>query len=192
MNAVFWCRSEQRSPAFVHLHDFIKKQTSSLRCRDVEGAVPYTFVPTVCPPQNRFALCGVTLYKDIEKAVQSFYSDTALLFLLLLCAFISLSAPLSRLTPIEALPQTPQGTLSLDPASPLTPGLILRFISRYARCWGHNSGQLCSFLIPHSSFLIPHLLRHCLFHFLYKLPEHCKCFIDRLSCRHIYSCTLKQ
>ena len=47
----------------------------------------------------------------------------------------------------------PQGTLSLDPASPLTPGLSLRFISRYARCWGHNFGQLCSFLTPHSSLL---------------------------------------
>ena len=70
--------------------------------------------------------------------------------------FFHHSAPLSRLTPNEALPQTPQGTLSLDPASPLTPGLSLRFISRYARCWVHNSGRLCSFLIPHSSFLIPH------------------------------------
>ena len=46
--------------------------------------------------------------------------------------FLLQSAP-SRLTPNEALPQTPQGTLSLDPASPLTPGLSLRFISRYAR-----------------------------------------------------------
>ena len=49
----------------------------------------------------------------------------------------------------------PQGTLSLDPASPLTPGLSLRFISRYARCWGHNFGQLCSFLTPHSSLTPP-------------------------------------
>ena len=69
--------------------------------------------------------------------------------------FTLYSAP-CRLTPNEALPQTPQGTLSLDPASPLTPGLCLRFISRYARCGGHNFGQLCSFLIPHSSFLTPH------------------------------------
>ena len=37
-------------------------------------------------------------------------------------------------------PKNPQGTLSLDPASPLTPGLCLRFISRYARCRGHNFG----------------------------------------------------
>ena len=53
-------------------------------------------------------------------------------------------------------PKNPQGTLSLDPASPLTPGLSLRLSARYARCWVHNSGQLCSFLIPHSSFLIHH------------------------------------
>ena len=31
-------------------------------------------------------------------------------------------------------PKNPQGTLSLDPASPLTPGLCLRFTSRFARC----------------------------------------------------------
>ena len=73
-----------------------------------------------------------------------------------------LSAPLGRLTPNEALPHTPQGTLSLDPASPLTPGLSLRFISRYARCCFLL--YACSFLwsallIPHSSLLIPHLNR---------------------------------
>ena len=62
--------------------------------------------------------------------------------------FFTKSAP-SRLSPNEALPQTPLGALPLDPTSPLTPGLSLRFISRYARCWGHDFGQLCSFLIPH-------------------------------------------
>ena len=67
-----------------------------------------------------------------------------------------LSAPLDRLTPNEALPHTPQGTLSLDPASPLTPGLSLRFISRYARCCLllHSCAQLWSALpIPYSSLL---------------------------------------
>ena len=72
------------------------------------------------------------------------------------CAFFLIKSAPSRLTPNEALPQTPQGTLSLDPASPLTPGLSLRFTSRSARCWISHSGQLCQFLIPHSSFLIPH------------------------------------
>ena len=71
--------------------------------------------------------------------------------------FILQSAP-CRLTPNEALPQTPQGTLSLDPASPLTPGLSLRFTSRSARCWLPTlvSFANSSFLISHSSFLIPH------------------------------------
>ena len=67
------------------------------------------------------------------------------------CAFFLIKSAPSRLTPNEALPQTPQGTLSLDPASPLTPGLSLRFTSRSARCWISHSGQLCQFLIPHSS-----------------------------------------
>ena len=70
------------------------------------------------------------------------------------CAFFLIKSAPSRLTPNEALPQTPQGTLSLDPASPLTPGLSLRFTSRSARCWISHSGQLCQFLIPHSSFFI--------------------------------------
>ena len=70
------------------------------------------------------------------------------------CAFFLIKSAPSRLTPNEALPQTPQGTLSLDPASPLTPGLSLRFTSRSARCWISHSGQLCQFLTPHSSFLI--------------------------------------
>ena len=51
----------------------------------------------------------IHLYKATEKAVQSFRSDTALLLILLLYAFNHLSAPLSRLTPIEALPQAPTG-----------------------------------------------------------------------------------
>ena len=73
--------------------------------------------------------------------------------------FLIKSAP-SRLSPIEALPQTPQGTLSLDPASPLTPGPRLRFISRYARCCFFT---LCLFFslvsFAHSSLLIPHFTR---------------------------------
>ena len=83
--------------------------------------------------------------------------------------FFIKSAP-CRLTPNEALPQTPQGTLSLDPASPLASGLILRFIARSARCFIFT---LClqftlvcyahsSFLISHSSFLTPHLNCYCI------------------------------
>ena len=66
------------------------------------------------------------------------------------------SAP-CRLAPNEALPQTPLGALPLDPTSPLAPGLSVRFVSRFARCFG--AALLIphySFLIPHFSFLIPH------------------------------------
>ena len=73
------------------------------------------------------------------------------------------SAP-CRLAPNEALPHTPLGALPLDPTSPLAPGLSVRFISRFARCFIFT---LClqftlvcyahsSFLIPHFSFLTPH------------------------------------
>ena len=93
--------------------------------------------------------------------------------------FFTKSAP-SRLSPNEALPQTPLGALPLDPTSPLAPGLSVRFISRFARCfiftlclqftlvcYAHSSFLIphfslliphFSFLIPHSSFLIPHLI----------------------------------
>ena len=74
------------------------------------------------------------------------------------------SAP-CRLAPNEALPHTPLGALPLDPTSPLAPGLSVRFISRFARCFIFT---LClqftlvcyahsSFLISHFSFLTPHL-----------------------------------
>ena len=192
VEAVSWCRGEHCSP--VSFPTQLRDKTKLCRSQNGTSRAPSPTHLCLQFVRRKIALLFAvfTLYMDIEKRCRDFFSDTALLFHLLLCAFISLSAPLGRLSPNEALPHTPQGTLSLDPASPLTPGLILRFISRYARCWEHNSGQLCSFLIPHSSFLIPHLLRHCLFHFLYKLPEHRKRFINRLSCCHIYSCTLKQ
>ena len=63
--------------------------------------------------------------------------------------FLIKSAP-CRLSPNEALPQTPLGALPLDPTSPLAPGLSVRFIFRFARCLG------AALLIPHSSLLIPH------------------------------------
>ena len=76
------------------------------------------------------------------------------------------SAP-CRLAPNEALPQTPLGALPLDPTSPLAPGLSVRFISRFARCfillyacnllWSAMLIPHSSLLIPHSSLLTPHL-----------------------------------
>ena len=77
--------------------------------------------------------------------------------------FFIKSAP-CRLAPNEALPHTPLGALPLDPTSPLAPGLSVRFISRFARCFIFTLclqfSLVCyahsSFLTPHSSFLISH------------------------------------
>ena len=81
--------------------------------------------------------------------------------------FFIKSAP-CRLSPIEALPQTPQWALPLDPTSPLAPGLSVRFISRFACCfillyacnllWSALPIPHSSFLIPNSSLLTPHLI----------------------------------
>ena len=80
--------------------------------------------------------------------------------------FLIKSAP-CRLAPNEALPHTPLGALPLDPTSPLAPGLSVRFISRFARCfillyacnllWSAMLIPHSSLLIPHSSLLTPHL-----------------------------------
>ena len=80
--------------------------------------------------------------------------------------FFIKSAP-CRLAPNEALPQTPLGALPLDPTSPLAPGLSVRFISRFARCfillyacnllWSALPIPHFSFLISHSPFLTPHV-----------------------------------
>ena len=105
------------------------------------------------------ALCGFYFVQEASKAVQIFVLRFCVCDRRKFGVLLFLSAPLDRLTPNEALPHTPQGTLSLDPASPLTPGPRLRFISRYARCCLllHSCAQLWSaFLIPHSSFLISH------------------------------------
>ena len=67
--------------------------------------------------------------------------------------FFIKSAP-CRLAPNEGLPHTPLGALPLDPTSPPAPGLSVRFISRFARCFIllYACNLLWSaMLIPHSS-----------------------------------------
>ena len=71
--------------------------------------------------------------------------------------FLIKSAP-CRLSPNEALPQTPLGALPLDPTSPLAPGLSVRFISRFARCFIFTLClQFTLVSYAHSSLLTPHL-----------------------------------
>ena len=77
---------------------------SSKQVRAVGGASPYTFVSTVCPPQNhcrslRILLCIRNYKSGAEFTLRHrFVIDFSFAILLLL------STPLSRLAPIEALP----------------------------------------------------------------------------------------
>ena len=118
------------------------------------------------PPQNRYALCGFYFVYLDRKSGAEIFSPTPLYYFFYCCVLLFLY--LHRLVGLRLLRLCPflvseveqeiysAWALPLDPTSPLTPGLSLRFSARYARCWVHNSGQLCSFLIPHSSLLIPH------------------------------------
>ena len=106
---------------------------------------------------------GFTLFIWIEKAVQRFFlrhrfivSFTFVCFFTFLHRLVGLRLLRLCLKLRQGFALYPQGTLSLDPASPLTPGLSLRFISRYARCCFFT---LCLFFslvsFAHSSFLTP-------------------------------------
>ena len=109
-----------------------------------------------------------TLCYGMEKAVQSFVlRHRFVLFFTFIC-FLTFFCTACRLTPIEALPQAPLGALPLDPTSPLAPGLSVRFISRFARCFIllYACNLLWSaMLISHSSLPISDfslLIAHCL------------------------------
>ena len=118
----------------ARLHKFMNNQTLPLRagCR---GHQPLqSFRQIRCAAKSLRSLRILRCAMGWKKRCRVLCSDTALILLLVCFSSIAFLHRFCRLTPIEALPQAPQGTLSLDPASPLTPGLCLRFISRYARC----------------------------------------------------------
>ena len=139
----------------------------------VEGASPYRLLGEVRCAAKSLRSLRIYIYSGRGWAVQILCSDITLIIVLTFFCFFSLNLHLVGLCRMRLClklrsglcPKNPQGTLSLDPASPLTPGLCLRFISRYARCCFFYFmlvlffGQLCSFLIPHSSFLTPHFTR---------------------------------
>ena len=127
----------------------------------VKAYCSFRQVPSAAKSLSLFA--GFTLFNGIGKSGAEICSPTPLYCFFYFCVLLFLY--LHRLVGLRLLRLClklrqgfalyPQGTLSLDPASPLTPGLSLRFISRYARCWG---AQLWSAMhIPHSSLLTPHL-----------------------------------
>ena len=103
-----------------------------------------------------------SLFADLRllrdrKAVQVYASMLVLFDVWVLCAFWICSAPLSRLTPIEALPQAPLGALPPDPHNGFHPLTLTRGVPLDILLASLGVGaQLWSALpIPHSSFLIP-------------------------------------
>ncbi len=133
----------------IKLRDKTKPRRSPKR--DVEGAVPYNYV-LLCHTAKLFRSLRTLPSAGNNKSGADKHFDTTLYHKITLQFFFYYSAPLNRLTPNEALPQTPLGALPLDPTSPLAPGLTLRFIARFARYWLPHSVRRC-----HSSLLTPHL-----------------------------------
>ena len=157
--------------------------------RDVEGAVPYTFVSIVCLPQNRCRSLRILPSAGNNK------SGAELVLRYLLCLrrkFVFLLFPICtacRLAPIEALPQAPQWALPLDPTSPLASGLSLRFIARFARCLLCFALVSYSVWLCHSSFLIPHSS-----FFSHRIPIPVQQFYNLIIIKSFYSmivCTLR-
>ena len=143
----------------------------------VEGASSYRLLGEVCCAAKSLRSLRIYIYSGRGWAVQILCSDITFIIVHTFFCFFSLNLHLVGLRRMRLClilrsglcPKNPQGTLSLDPASPLTPGLCLRFISRYARCcfllyacsflWSALLIPHSSLLIPHSSFLTPHFTR---------------------------------
>ena len=118
----------------------------TMRANDVR---PYGLFGRVCCAAKSLRSLRIYVVLRDRKAVQVYASMLVLFDVWVLCAFWICSAPLSRLTPIEALPQAPLGALPPDPHNGFHPWTFCSLRS----VLGYNSGQLCPFLIPHSSLL---------------------------------------
>ena len=97
-------------PHTAHLHKFMNNQTLPLRNGLSRAPAPTFCSDKFAVPQNRYALCGfyVVLW-DGKSGAEFFYSDTALILLLVCFSSIAFLHRFCRLAPIEALPQTPTG-----------------------------------------------------------------------------------
>ena len=133
-----------------------------MRVNDIH---PYGLFGRVCCAAKSLRSLRIYVVLRDRKAVQIYASMLVLFDVWVLCAFWICSAPLSRLTPIEALPQAPLGALPPDPHNgfhplTLTRGvplvLLLASLGVGAQLWSALPIPHSSLLIPHSSFLTPH------------------------------------
>ena len=129
-------------------------------CLHGTGCIPCGRV--CCAAKSLRSLRIYVVLRD-RKAVQVYASMLVLFDVWVLCAFWICSAPLSRLTPIEALPQAPLGALPPDPHNgfhPLTltrgvPLVLLLASLGVSSAW-YWLLALYGAVIPHSSLLTPH------------------------------------
>ena len=106
----------------ARLHNLVIPQNLIALQTGCRGRQPLQLLQANLPCRKIASLfADFTLYKDIVKAVQSFVLRHRFVICFSLCFLFFFSAPLGRLAPIEALPQAPLGTLSLDPAMGFTP-----------------------------------------------------------------------
>ena len=156
------CRGDLWSPVSVvcqtlHIRTFWCIFTN----HNVGGAVTYIMVASSTAAKSLRSLRIYVVLRD-RKAVQVYASMFVLFDVWGLCAFWICSAPLSRLTPIEALPQAPLGALPPDPHNGFHPltltrgvplDLLLASLGVGAQLWSALPIPNSSFLIPHSSLL---------------------------------------
>ena len=82
---------------------------------------PYNVLVNFLLTQNRCRSLRIYVALRDRKAVQIEFSDITFIWYQTFMCFLVLLCTACRLMPIEALPQTPLGTLSLDPAMGFTP-----------------------------------------------------------------------
>ena len=102
-------RGEHRSPVFVRPHGMYKFKPHTSPKRDVEGAGPYIWRYSLSAAKSLSLFADFTSYKRTQKSGAEFSLRHHFVLSFSLFFFYCLSAPLSRLAPIEALPQTPTG-----------------------------------------------------------------------------------
>ena len=130
-----------------------------MRANDVR---PYGLFGRICCAAKLLRSLRIYVVLRDRKAVQVYASMLVLFDVWVLCAFWICSAPLSRLAPIEALPQAPLGALPPDPHNGFHPltltrgvplDLLLASLGVGAQLWSALPIPNSSFLIPHSSLL---------------------------------------
>ena len=95
--------------------NLVTSSGTSYFCETEIEPFPYNVLVNFLLPQNRCRSLRICVALRDRKAVQVYASMLVLFDVWVLCAFWICSAPLTRLAPIEALPQTPQGLCPLTP-----------------------------------------------------------------------------